>query len=113
MTVVLYTLQIKKGEFSMRTIKISLLGIAVCLSFLFTGSLAVNANQPADPGVQIVPKTKHYSRATYHKGRWVTVTSYRHGKRYTKKVWRTGNRWGHKVANKSHDIVMGKKKRTP
>lgn len=98
----------------MKTIKIALLGTVVCLSFLFTGSLAVRAaNATAEPSMQIVPKTKHYSRKVYHKGRWVTKTTWRHGKRISKKVWVTGNRWGHKAGRKTKEVVMGKKKRTP
>ncbi|MBV9240906.1 MAG: hypothetical protein JO314_02760, partial [Acidobacteria bacterium] len=50
---------------------------------------------------------KHTSKKVYHKGHWVTITTWRHGKKITKRVWRRGNHIGHKVAHKTKDVVMG------
>jgi hypothetical protein len=85
---------------------------SLCLSFLFTGVLAAKA-ATGEPSMQIVPKTKHYSRKTYSKGRYYTKTTWHNGKRVTKKVWYTSDRYGHKVAHKTKEVVMGKKTRRP
>lgn len=88
-----------------------MLAIVFCMSIFFVGSTNVQA--ATNSASQIVPKTKHYSKKAYRGGRWVTVTTYKHGKRITKKVWRKSNHIGHKVAGKTHDIVMGPKKVKP
>ena len=88
--------------------------MAMCMSFVFAGSLAtpaetISMNAPE----QVVPTTKRVSRKVYRKGRWVTVTTWKHGKRISKKVWKKGNHYGHKTAGKTKEIFMGPKKRVP
>ena len=98
----------------MKKLNAALLTAMFCLSALFVGHANANAETSlTDPVVQIVPTTKRVSKKVYRKGRWVTVTTYRHGKKITKKVWRKSNHIGHKVAGKTKDIVMGPKKRVP
>ena len=98
----------------MKKITALLLGTIMASSILFIdGSVAQAATRSFNTPVQIVPTTKRVSRKVYRKGRWVTVTTYRHGKRITKKVWRKSNHIGHRVAGKTKEIVVGPKKRTP
>ena len=96
--------------------KITALSIVVLIgmSILFIDSSAVRAAAPSSsPSAQIVPTTKRVSHRVYRKGRWVTVTTWKHGKKISKKVWKKSNRIGHKVGRKTRDIVMGPKKPTP
>ena len=90
-----------------------LIAALIGMSVLFVDSSAVQAAPSANPSAQIVPTTKRVSHKVYSKGRWVTVTTWRHGKRITKRVWVKGKHIGHKVGHKTHDIVMGPKKPRP
>ncbi len=84
------------------------------VSIVTIGSTSVTATTPAIENTpQVVPVTRRVSKRVYRKGRWVTVTTWKHGKRYTKKVWVTGNRWGHKAARKTKNFVMGPERRRP
>jgi hypothetical protein len=74
-------------------------------SIVFFGSSTVQADPSFSP-VQAVTKTKRKSKKVYKKGRWVTVTTWRHGKKITKKVWRRGNAIGHKTGRKTKEIMM-------
>ena len=88
--------------------------VLMTMSILFLDGSAVKAAAPSsNPPEQIVPTTKRVSHRVYRKGRWVTVTTWKHGKKISKKVWRKSNSVGHKVGKKTHDIVMGPKKPTP
>ena len=98
----------------MRKIKVLLFVTAICVSTSFIGILVVQAEtSSAFTGSQVVPTTKRVSRKVYRKGRWVTVTTWKHGKRITKKVWHKGNSIGHKTATKTKEIIMGPAKRVP
>lgn len=98
----------------MKKLKVSFLAAVIGVSFIFIGNSTVQAGTlSANEPVQIVPTTKRISRKVYRKGRWVTVTTWRHGKRITKKVWKKGYWVGRKVAGKTKEIVMGPSKRTP
>jgi hypothetical protein len=89
---------------------IAVLGVGI----IFVGTSTAGANATSSvTATQVVPVTKRVSRKVYRKGRWVTVTTYKHGKRITKKVYRTGNRWGHKAGRKTKHFVMGEPKRNP
>lgn len=98
----------------MSRLRAILLMSVVCILATTIGYAAVSpaAGTVAAAG-QIVPQTKKYSKKVYRKGRWVTQTTWHHGKKITKKVWKKGNYYGHKTAHKTHDIIMGPKKQTP
>ncbi|MEP6788160.1 MAG: hypothetical protein ABJB40_07005 [Acidobacteriota bacterium] len=98
----------------MKKIQTALFIAVLGLGVMFISSPTANANvTSANAAAQVVPTTKRVSKKVYRKGRWVTVTTWSHGKRVSKKVWRTGNRWGHKAGRKTKNFVMGPKTRRP
>ncbi|MFN0140673.1 MAG: hypothetical protein ACKVQW_11385, partial [Pyrinomonadaceae bacterium] len=75
----------------MKKLKALLLTAVIGLSFIFVGNSSANAGTTSvhEPA-QVVPVTKRVSKKVYRKGRWVTVTTWKGGKRVTKRVWRKG-----------------------
>ena len=76
---------------------------SLLLSIFVVGISAASAS--AEPTAQVVQETKKVSKKVYSKGRWVTVSSWKNGKKYTKKVWKKGNSVGHKTATKTKNAV--------
>ncbi len=98
----------------MKKIQTALFIAVLGLGVIFVGTSTASANVTnAVAATQVVPVTKRVSKKVYRKGRWVTVTTWHHGKKITKKVWRTGNRWGHKAGRKTKNFIMGEPKRNP
>jgi hypothetical protein len=98
-----------KENISMKRFLTALFIAVLGLGVLLSGTSAANVNTTSlSPAAQVVPVTKRVSKKVYRKGRWVTVTTWKHGKRITKRVWRKGYWIGGKVGAKTKDIVMGK-----
>jgi|ERR1035437_418085 hypothetical protein len=90
------------------------LAAVMALSFVFVSfSKSVAANAPGSNAVQVVPQTKKISRRVYRRGRYITITTWKHGKRIAKRVWVKGNYYGRKTVRKTKHFVVGKPRRTP
>jgi hypothetical protein len=87
----------------MRKVAAGIFACVTCLSILFV----------AGSSAQVVPETKQTSKKVYRTGHRKTVTTWRHGKKITKRVWVKGNRKGRKVVHKTKDVMMGPEKKTP
>jgi hypothetical protein len=90
------------------------LAAVMALSFVFVSiSKSLAANAPGSNAVQVVPETKKVSKRVYRRGRYITITTYRHGRKITKRVWVKSKYYGRKTARKTKHFVVGKPRRTP
>lgn len=91
----------------MKRIKTILIVFVMMVSFVFIGD-AIGSNGTSGVSAQdkVYYKTKRGTKRVYRKGRWVTVTTWKHGKRITKKVWRKGNSIGHKTARGTKRVFV-------
>lgn len=86
--------------------------VVMLFTFVFVGSGAVASSRPAAPQ-DMETKTKRGAKKVYTKGRWVTRTTWYHGKKVTKKVW-VKTKWvGRKVSHRTKKILHGTERRIP